>query len=161
MRLKTKNVRNQGSNDKKMYFLVQSLSHIPRWVCLVQKTRAKNSHMWTPYRMQKIVFFLQIFLITYLHAHYLQSVNVIVLKFYFASVRRRPGQNRVTWKTSSSGSFIPLQEPIAVLTSYIPHTQMPVWSNTSVVVHVTQPLFRAGHDRGINKQSKPKGLRQY
>ncbi len=24
-----------------------------------------------------------------------------------------------------------------------------------------QPLFRAGHDRGINKWSKPKGLRQY
>jgi hypothetical protein len=25
----------------------------------------------------------------------------------------------------------------------------------------TQPLFRVGHHRGINKRSKPKGLRQY
>jgi hypothetical protein len=25
----------------------------------------------------------------------------------------------------------------------------------------TQPLFRVGHNRGINKQWKPKGLRQY
>jgi hypothetical protein len=25
----------------------------------------------------------------------------------------------------------------------------------------TQPLFRVGHDRGINKWSKSKGLRQY
>jgi hypothetical protein len=24
----------------------------------------------------------------------------------------------------------------------------------------TQPIFRAGHDHGINKRSKPKGLRQ-
>jgi hypothetical protein len=48
MRQKTKNIRNQGSYDKKMDFLVQSLSHIPRWVRLVQKTRAKNSHAWAP-----------------------------------------------------------------------------------------------------------------
>jgi hypothetical protein len=25
----------------------------------------------------------------------------------------------------------------------------------------TQPFFRVGHDHGINKRSKPKGLRQY
>ncbi len=25
----------------------------------------------------------------------------------------------------------------------------------------TQPLFRVGHDHGIKKRSKPKGLRQY
>jgi hypothetical protein len=48
MRQKTKNVRNQGSNHKKMDILVQSLSHIPRWVRLVQKTRLKNSHAWAP-----------------------------------------------------------------------------------------------------------------
>jgi hypothetical protein len=42
------------------------------------------------------------------------------------AVRRRPGLNRVTWKTPSSRAFIPLQEPVAVLASYMPHTQMPV-----------------------------------
>jgi hypothetical protein len=41
-------------------------------------------------------------------------------------VLRRPGQNRVTWKTSSSRAFVPLQEPVAVLASYVPHTQMSV-----------------------------------
>jgi hypothetical protein len=51
MRQKTKNIRNQGSYDKKIDFLVQSLSHIPRWVRLVQKTRAKNSHAWAPLRV--------------------------------------------------------------------------------------------------------------
>jgi hypothetical protein len=50
MRQKIKYVWNQGSNDKKMDFLVQSLSHIPRWVRLVQKTRTKNSHAWAPFR---------------------------------------------------------------------------------------------------------------
>jgi hypothetical protein len=30
-------------------------------------------------------------------------------------VRRRPGQNRVTWKTPSSRAFVPLQEPVVVL----------------------------------------------
>jgi hypothetical protein len=48
MRQETKNIRNQKSYDKKMDFLVQSLSHIPRWVRLVQKMRAKNSHAWAP-----------------------------------------------------------------------------------------------------------------
>jgi hypothetical protein len=37
-------------------------------------------------------------------------------------VRRGPGQNRVTWKTPSRAAFIPLQEPVAILASYIPHT---------------------------------------
>ncbi len=50
-------------------------------------------------------------------------------------VRRRPGQNGVTWKTPSRAAFVPLQEPVAVLASYVRHTQIPVWSNTSVVVH--------------------------
>jgi hypothetical protein len=45
---------------------------------------------------------------------------------FFVDVRRRPRQNRVTWKTPSSRAFVPLQEPVAVLASYIPHTQMPV-----------------------------------
>jgi hypothetical protein len=34
---------------------------------------------------------------------------------------RRPGQNRVTWKTPSSRAFVSLQEPVAVLPSYVPH----------------------------------------
>jgi hypothetical protein len=45
---KTKNHQNQESIDKKMAFLVQSPSHLPRWVHLVQKTQAKNSHAWAP-----------------------------------------------------------------------------------------------------------------
>ncbi len=48
MRQKTKNHRNQGSNEKKMFFLYQSRSRLPRWVHVVQKTRAKNSHAWAP-----------------------------------------------------------------------------------------------------------------
>ncbi len=48
MRQKTINLRNQGSFDKKIDFFSQTLSHIPRWVCLEQKTRAKNSHAWAP-----------------------------------------------------------------------------------------------------------------
>jgi hypothetical protein len=41
-------------------------------------------------------------------------------------VRRRPGQNRVTWKPPSSRAFVPLQEPVGVLASYVPHAQMQV-----------------------------------
>jgi hypothetical protein len=48
MRQKTKNHQNQGSIDKKFDFFPQSLSHIPRWVHLVPKTRAKKSHAWAP-----------------------------------------------------------------------------------------------------------------
>ncbi len=47
-RQKIINLRNQGSFDKKFDFFSQTLSHIPRWVRLVQKTRAKNSHAWAP-----------------------------------------------------------------------------------------------------------------
>jgi hypothetical protein len=57
-----------------------------------------------------------------------------------------PGQNRVTWKTPSRVAFVPLQEPVALLASYFPHKQMPVWSNTSVVINDArtkrpQPVF--------------------
>jgi hypothetical protein len=48
---KTINLRNQGSFDKKFDFFSQTLSHIPRWVRLVQKTRVKNSHAWAPLRL--------------------------------------------------------------------------------------------------------------
>jgi hypothetical protein len=48
MQQKTINLRNQGSFDKKIDFFPQTLSHIPRWVRLEQKTRAKNSHAWAP-----------------------------------------------------------------------------------------------------------------
>jgi hypothetical protein len=48
MRKKTINFLNQGSFDKKIDFFPQTLSHIPRWVHLEQKTRAKNSHAWAP-----------------------------------------------------------------------------------------------------------------
>jgi hypothetical protein len=48
MRQKTKNYRIRGSNAKKILFLFYFPSHIPIWVRLVQKTRAKNSHAWAP-----------------------------------------------------------------------------------------------------------------
>jgi hypothetical protein len=50
LRQKTKNDRNQGSNAKKNFFLVFFPSPLPRWVRLVQKTRAKNFHAWAPLR---------------------------------------------------------------------------------------------------------------
>ncbi len=53
MRQKTKNQQNQGSIDKKFDFFHQSPTHIPRWVHLVQKTRAKNSHAWAPLKVPK------------------------------------------------------------------------------------------------------------
>jgi hypothetical protein len=52
MRQKTKKYQNQESTDKKIKFLSQSLSYLPRWVYLVQKTRAKNSHAWAPLNME-------------------------------------------------------------------------------------------------------------
>ncbi len=48
---KNKNHRKQGSFDKKFDFFPQTLSHIPRWVRFVQKTRAKNSHAWAPLKV--------------------------------------------------------------------------------------------------------------
>jgi hypothetical protein len=48
MRQKTKKYQNQESTDKKINLFFQSISHLPRWVHLVQKTRAKNSHAWAP-----------------------------------------------------------------------------------------------------------------
>ena len=53
--------------------------------------------------------------------------------FYYRSriaisqfVWHRPEHNRVTWKTPSSEAFVPLQEQVGVLASYVPHTQMQV-----------------------------------
>ncbi len=46
-----------------------------------------------------------------------------------------PEKNRVTWKTPSSRAFVPLQEPVVVLASYVPHAQMQVCSEKSVVIH--------------------------
>jgi hypothetical protein len=37
-----------------------------------------------------------------------------------------PDRKGVTWKTPSSSAFVHLQEPVAILVSYVPHTQMPV-----------------------------------
>ncbi len=55
------------------------------------------------------------------------------------TVRHGPEQNRVTWETPSSEAFVPLQEPVGVLASYVPLAQMQVRSKTSVVVH--NPYF--------------------
>ena len=49
MRQKTEKHGNQQSIDKKFRFFPQSRRHMPRWVRLVQKTRAKNSHAWAPH----------------------------------------------------------------------------------------------------------------
>ncbi len=38
-------------------------------------------------------------------------------------------------KPPAAQLFVSLQEPVAVLASYVPHTQTPVWSNTSGVIH--------------------------
>jgi hypothetical protein len=69
----------------------------------------------------------------------------------------RTGQNRVTWKIPSRAAFVPLQEPVAVLAILrSPH------ANAGMKQYErgrTQPLFRAGHDRGITCVSEPKGLR--
>ncbi len=51
--------------------------------------------------------------------------NLKKLSWYII-VWHRPEQNRVTWETSSSETFVPLQESEAVLASYVPHTQMQV-----------------------------------
>ncbi len=56
MRHKTINIRNHGSFDKKFDSFSQTLSHIPRRVRKVQKTRAKNSHAWAPLKFS--IFFL-------------------------------------------------------------------------------------------------------
>jgi hypothetical protein len=45
MRQKTKNDGNQGLNAKNVFFIYFP-SPLPRWVRLVPKTRAKNSHAW-------------------------------------------------------------------------------------------------------------------
>jgi len=45
MRQKTKNHQNQESIDKKIDFLAQSPRYLPRWVYLVQKTRASEFHL--------------------------------------------------------------------------------------------------------------------
>ena len=37
-----------NNQDFEFDFFPQTLSHILRWVRLVQKTRAKNSHAWAP-----------------------------------------------------------------------------------------------------------------
>jgi hypothetical protein len=52
----------------------------------------------------------------------LRAKNVYQCK----TVQRRPGQDRITWETPNSRAFVPLQEPVVVLASYVPHTQMPV-----------------------------------
>jgi hypothetical protein len=57
LRQKTKNYQNQEPTDKKIKFFPQFLSHLPRWVHLVQKTRAKNSHAWAPLNNTEVDFY--------------------------------------------------------------------------------------------------------
>jgi hypothetical protein len=53
MRQKTQKHQNQRSIDKKFRFFSQSRHHMHRWVRLVQKMRAKNSHAWAPLKLFK------------------------------------------------------------------------------------------------------------
>jgi hypothetical protein len=61
-------------------------------------------------------------LLSYLYGSY----RIETIENAFCTVRHRPEQNRVTWKTPSSEAFVPLQEPVGVLASYVPHMQMQV-----------------------------------
>jgi hypothetical protein len=56
----------------------------------------------------------------------------------------------VTWKTPSSRAFVPLQEPVGVLASYVPPRANAGMKRNEC--GCTQPLFRVGHDHGINKR---------
>jgi hypothetical protein len=55
----------------------------------------------------------------------------------WGSCYARTGQNRVTWKTPSRAAFVPLQEPVAVLASYVPYTQMPRYETIRVRSYTT------------------------
>ncbi len=70
MRQKTKNYQNQEPTDKKIKFFSQFLIHLPRWVHVVQKTRAKNSHAWAPLNNTS-------------HWEYTFWVNVPIIKQFF------------------------------------------------------------------------------
>ncbi len=48
---KPKTIEIRGQMLKKNIFLGLFPSPLPRWVRLVQKTRAKNSHAWAPLRV--------------------------------------------------------------------------------------------------------------
>jgi hypothetical protein len=69
----------------------------------------------------------------------------------------RTGQRRVTWKTTSSEAFVPLQDSVAIL-AFLRSPQ----ANAGMKQYEcgpTQPLFLAGHNRGKTCMLKPKGLR--
>ncbi len=65
--------------------------------------------------------------------------------YAFIMCSARTGQNRVTWKIPSRAAIVPLQEPVAVLTSYVPHTNAGM---KQYECGHTQPLFRAGLNHG-------------
>jgi hypothetical protein len=77
------------------------------------------------------------------------------LFFFHSACSSWTGQNRFTWKTPSSAAFVLLQEQVAVLAFLCsPH------ANASMKQYEcgrTQPLFRAGHDRGKTSGRNLKG----
>jgi hypothetical protein len=73
----------------------------------------------------------------------------------YTVVWHRLEQNRVTWETPSSEAIPLLQKPIGLLRAQSANAGM---KRTSVVEH--NLYFAQALDRGINKRSKPKGLRQ-
>ncbi len=83
------------------------------------------------------------------HIQSAPQYNIVVL--------RGPGQKRVTWKTPSREAFVPLEEPVAILAILCsPHTNAGM---KQYECGHTQPLFRAGHERGITWVSKPKRVK--
>ncbi len=66
------------------------------------------------------------------------EVSASVFALQNGTVRRRPGQNRVTWKTPSSRALVPLQEPVAYSLPTFPTRKCPyeairVWSYTTLI----------------------------
>jgi hypothetical protein len=91
MRQKTKNDRNQGSNAKKTFFLVLCSSPLPRWVRLVQKTRAKHSHAWAPLKVIEGIILNFIF-----HLRHLWYINRIQLQIKL-SIRIQKGDTHLLY----------------------------------------------------------------
>ena len=69
-----------------------------------------------------------------------------------------PDKSRVTWETPSSEAVPSVRSHLGVRASYATRRKRRYEANKC---GWTQPLFRKARDHGINKQSKPKGLRQY
>jgi hypothetical protein len=116
---------------KPVFFLTQTCTE---WLILLTlfSDSPEGSPALAVFRLKIVYSYLHLDFIT---TSFMFLVGTLSLKKRLG-VRRRPRHNRVTWKTPSRRAFIPLQEPVVVLASYVPHTKMPVWSETSVAAAV-------------------------